>query len=194
MSPEQQKKIDKVHQISDWCIKGILLVGFVVLFLKPGKWFWWVTGILLGLAVLTNVISEIWATDEGKEEFKRTVKDAVQELESEKKAKTKTAYNGRNPLVGLDDKQTAKVHEWLNGILVENGHLKTSELVQLLRALKDRGDLDDSDKEQLILWVESITEKEVDRRNFLYDYDNKYSQTKVNKMGKTIWEEFDKLR
>jgi hypothetical protein len=189
-----QEQIDKIHKISDWCIKGILLVGFVVMFLKPGNWFWWVSGISLLVATIVNTISAHWATDEEKEEFKRTVKEAVQEVQKEKKTKNKTVYNGKSPLIDLEPKQIAIVHKILCDIPEENGHIRTSELIQVLRALAGQGDLDDGNKDALIAWVESITGKAVDARNFKYDYDNKYSEKGVCKQAEKIYKEFEKLR
>lgn len=189
-----QEQIDNIHRISDWCIKGILLVGFVVMFLKPGNWFWWVSGISLLVAVIVNAISAHWATDEEKEEFKRAVKEAVQEVQKEEKTKNKTVYNGKSPLIDLEPKQIAIVHKILCDIPEENGHIRTSELIQVLRALAGQGDLDDGSKDALIAWVESITGKAVDARNFKYDYDNKYSEKGVSKQAEKIYKEFEKLR
>ena len=42
-----QEKIDRKHRISDRCIKGIIFGGIVVLFLKPGIWFWVSLGLLM---------------------------------------------------------------------------------------------------------------------------------------------------
>lgn len=189
-----QEQIDNIHRISDWSIKGILLSGFVIMFLKPGNWFWWVSGILLLVAIIVNSISAHWATDKEKEEFKRAVKEAMQEEQKEKKTRTKTAYDGKSPLIDLEPKQIAVVHQILCNIPEENGHIRTSELVQVLRALAGRGDLDDGNKDALIAWVENLTGKAVDVRNFKYDYDNKYSEKGVSKQAKKIVTEFDKLR
>ena len=79
MTPEQQNIIDNIHRISDWCIRGLILIVLIVMFLKPDNWIWWVLGALLLIAILLNVVSAHWATDEEKEEFKRAVKEAVQE-------------------------------------------------------------------------------------------------------------------
>lgn len=189
-----QEQIDNIHKISDWCTKGILLVGFIIMFLNPGNWFWWVSGISLLVAIIVNSISAHWATDKEKEEFKRAVKEAVQEAQKEKKSRIKTAYNEKSPLIDLEPKQIAVVHQILCNIPEENGHIRTSELVQVLRALAGRGDLDDGNKGALIAWVENLTGKAVDARNFKYDYDNKYSEKGVSKQAKKIVTEFDKLR
>ena len=167
---------------------------FIIMLLNPGNWFWWVSGILLLVAIIVNSISAHWATDKEKEEFKRAVQEAVQEAQTEKKTRTKTAYNGKSPLIDLEPKQIAVVHQILCNIPEENGHIRTSELVQVLRALAGRGDLDDGNKEALIAWVENLTGKAVDVRNFKYDYDNKYSEKGVSKQAKKIVTEFDKLR
>lgn len=197
MTPERQKIIDKIHQISDWSIKGIFLVGLIVLFLKPGNWFWWVSGILLGLAILVNAVSGIWATDEEKEEFKRTVKEAMQEIKAEEDSKPKRTIFSPDevkiPLKGLTPEQISVVHKLLQSISEQNGHIKTSDLVQFLRALKGQGDLDDSDMQRVIGWVEYVTKKSIDERNFKYDYDNKYSEKGVVKWGNKIRAEYDKI-
>ena len=129
-----QEQIDKIHTISDWCIKGILLVGFVIMFLKPGKWFWWLSGISLLVAIVVNSISAHLSTEEEKEEFKRAVKEAVQEAQKEEKTKPKTAYDGKSPLIDLEPKQIAVVHKILCDIPEDNGRIRTSELIQVLRA------------------------------------------------------------
>lgn len=189
-----QEQIDNIHKISDWSIKGILLSGLVIMFLKPGNWFWWVSGISLLVAIIVNSISAHWATDKEKEELKRAVQEAMQEAQKEKKTRTKTTYDGKSPLIDLEPKQIAVVHQILCNIPEENGHIRTSELVQVLRALAGRGDLDDGNKGALIAWVENLTGKAVDVRNFKYDYDNKYSEKGVSKQAKKIVTEFDKLR
>lgn len=150
------------------------------------------TCFFLSFALL--VASSFWATDKEKEEFKRAVKEAMQEEQKEKKTRTKTAYDGKSPLIDLEPKQIAVVHQILCNIPEENGHIRTSELVQVLRALAGRGDLDDGNKGALIAWVENLTGKAVDARNFKYDYDNKYSEKGVSKQAKKIVTEFDKLR
>lgn len=189
-----QEQIDKIHKISDWCIKGILLVGLVVLFLKPGNWFWWVAGISLLVAIVVNIIFAYWATDEEKEEFKRAVKDAVQEVETEKKTRTKTVFNGKNPLIDLSPEQTAVVHQFLRDIPDQGNHIKTSELKHILHALEDRGDIDLSHREQVIAWVEDITKRSVDTSKFWNEYDWRRSKDQEKKWSKKIIEAFDKLR
>jgi hypothetical protein len=72
-----QEKIDRIHRVSDRCIKGIIFGGIVVLFLKPGIWFWWVAGILLAVAIVVNTIFAHWATDEEKEERKAELKEVA---------------------------------------------------------------------------------------------------------------------
>ena len=205
MSPQQQHSIDNAHRIckriSETGLLVLLALGLLILippiFTKLGidctQWKFYlaiasvykfaagIVGIITICALVLTLILSAFATNNEREQMKTDMKEILQEIKAEKKAKTTTDCNGESPLIGLDDRQTAKVHEWLKGILVKNDHLKTSKLVQLLRALKELENLDDSNKELLISWVESITGREVDRRNFLYDYDNKYSQNKVNK-------------
>lgn len=112
-----QQQIDRIYKISEWCVLGILLVMLVVLFFKPGKWFWWVSGIPLLLAMAVNIISRHWATDEEKEEFKRAVKEAIEENKEEEKKKPKpTIFDESDihiPLKGLTPQQEAAVHQLL---------------------------------------------------------------------------------
>ena len=195
MTDKWQNRIDKVHEVSGWCIGGIVLLFLVGMCLKPGVWFKWTIIILFGFALLVNIISGHWATDEEKEERKQEIKEALREVkEEDNKSRRKIAMQtkARNPLKGLTPEQTSVVLELLNTIPEENGHLKTSLLVQFLRALKGQDDLDDQDKENLIAWVQNETGKEVDERNFKYDYDNKYSEKGVIKWGNIIRAEFDK--
>ena len=76
-------------------------------------------------------------------------------------------------------------------ILVVNGHLKTSELKHLLKALSLDGNLDDHNLDRVIAWVEQETGEEVDARNLKYDYDAKISDKEVTKWGDMIRERFD---
>lgn len=190
-----QEQIDKIHKISDWCIKGILLVGLVVLFLKPGKWFWWVTGISLLVAIVVNTIFAHWATDEEKEEFKRAVKDAVQEAREEEIQKKRIIPSDeqiKSPLKGLTPQQEQVIIDLLRKkILLVNGHLKTSELKHLLKALSLDGNLDDHDLDRVIAWVKQVTGEEVDGRNLKYDYEAKISDKEVTKWGDMIRERFE---
>ena len=197
MTPEQQNIIDNVHRISDWCIRGLILIALVVMFIKPDNWVWWVLGALLLIAILLNVVSAHWATDEEKEQRKQEIKDAVREYKEEESSKPKRTIFSPDeikcPLIKLTPQQVAVVHDILQHITEQNGHLKTSDLVQILRALKGQGDLDDSDMQQVIAWVEYVTEKKVDVRNFKYDYNSKYSETGVIKWGNKIRAKFEKL-
>lgn len=195
-----QHTIDKIKHGSEVGL-GISFALIAVLGLIPEIWGVHIpkfvmsivlTCFFLSFALL--VASSFWATDKEKEEFKRAVKEAVQEAQKEKKSRIKTAYNEKSPLIDLEPKQIAVVHQILCNIPEENGHIRTSELVQVLRALAGRGDLDDGNKGALIAWVENLTGKAVDARNFKYDYDNKYSEKGVSKQAKKIVTEFDKLR
>lgn len=111
--------------------------------LNPDNCFWCVSGISLLVAIIVNNISAYWATDKEKEEFKRAVQEAIQQAQKEKKTRIKTAYNGKSLLIDLEPKQIAVVNQILCNIPEENGHIRTSELVQVLRALAGRGDLND---------------------------------------------------
>ena len=190
-----QEKIDKIHKISDWCIKGIILVGLAVIFLKPGNWFWWVFGGLLIVAIAVNIISGHLATDEELAEFKKAVRDAMREereAEQQKRRKIPSDERIKSPLKGLTPQQEDAIISLLcNKVLVINGRLKTSELKHLLKALKRQGDLDDSNLERVIAWVKQVTGYEVDERNLKYDYEAKLSEKEISKWGNIIRERFD---
>lgn len=219
MTPERQKKIDDLHRRSNRILEivfgALLLLGISIL-LKPllaalgfdmenYAWFTIVkviykyTGIILGilsiLAICTTGIISFWATDEEKEEFKRTVKDAVQELESEKKTRTKTVYNGKSPLKDyLSDGQIAVIHKFLCDIPDQGDHIKTSELKHKLHVLEDREDIDLSDRDQVLAWVEHITKRSVETSKFWNEYEWRRSKDQEKKWSKYIVTEYDKLR
>ncbi|MBO7458613.1 MAG: hypothetical protein J6T80_05095 [Paludibacteraceae bacterium] len=190
-----QEQIDRIHKISDWCIKSIILVGLVVLFLKPGNWFWWVAGISLLVAIVVNTIFAHWTTDEEAEQRKAEIKEAIQEMqETEKKERRKIPSDERvkSPLKGLTPQQEQVIIDILcKKILVANGHLKTSELKHLLKALALDGNLDDHDLDRVIAWVEQETGEKVDSRNLKYDYEAKISDKEVTKWGDMIRERFE---
>ena len=190
-----QEQIDKIHKISDWCVKGIILVGFVGLFLKPGNWFWWTTGILLLIALVVYEVSRHWATDDEKEDFKHVIKDAMQEVREEEIRKKRIIPSDeqiKSPLKGLTPQQEQVIIDLLcKKILVVNGHLKTSELKHLLKALSLDGNLDDHDLDRVIAWVKQETGEEVDGRNLKYDYEAKISDKEVTKWGDMIRERFE---
>ena len=81
-----QEKIDKVYKITQWITVSILVGGFILLVLLPigkSKWSWGIWfGLFLVSGILANVVKH-WATDEEAEEFKKAVKDAVQEAAKE---------------------------------------------------------------------------------------------------------------
>ena len=190
-----QEKIDKIAKLSNWCVGIIFLVALVMLFVKPANWVWWM---LLALFVPTLIVHEVFvrfATDEEKEEFKKAVKDAVREAEKEK-AEKKAAVNWEVtcPLKGLNPKQEEIIITILQTkIHVENGHLKTAELKHFIKALSKQGDLDDSNMDNVIAWVEQVTGEEVDGRNLKYDYTTKISDKEVVKWGNRIRTAFEKI-
>lgn len=192
-----QEKIDKIHKISDWCIKGIILVGLAVIFLKPGNWFWWVFGGLLIVAIAVNIISGHFATDEELAEFKKAVKDAVREEREDEQQKRRIIASDeriKSPLKGLTPQQEDVIIKLLREkLLVENNRLKTAELKHLLLALKRQGDLDDSDMDRVIAWVRQISGYDVDERNLKYDYAAKYSEKAIIKWGNIIRERYDQI-
>lgn len=203
MTPERQKKIDNFNEVSLW-VFVIALLLWVAFLLLPKIWdiddsysiFKIIRNIFItisGLAFCSAMVSGFWATDEDK----KRMKAILLELKAEEAAKPKpTIYDSEEikiPLKGLTPQQISAVHELLQHIPEQNGHLKTSELVQMLRALKGQGDLDDSNMQQVIAWVEHVTQKKVDERNFKYDYESKYSDKGVVKWGDRIRARFDRI-
>jgi len=207
MTPERQKIIDRIKHISE---AGIILsfVLVIVLQLIPSIWNVEIpkavdsaiVKVLISLFFLSFaalLISSFWATDDKREQDKADMKEILQEIKAEEASKPKrTIFKPEEikvPLKGLTPQQVSVVHDILQHIPEQNGHLKTSELVQILRALQGQGDLDDSNMPQVIAWVEYVTEKKVDERNFNYDYHNKVSDKGVVKWGDIIRAKFDKI-
>jgi len=93
----------------------------------------------------------------------------------------------------LSTEQVEIVHGILRDIPKNEGHLKTSELVQILRALKDQDYLDDTDLQRVIDWVENVTGESVDSRNFKYDYSNKFSEKGVTKWRNKLVKDFARI-
>lgn len=196
MTYKWQNRIDKIHEISGWCIAGTMILFLAAAYFKPGDWFLWVNGILFATALLTNFILDHWATDEERKERKQEIKEALREMKEEERMSRRRMVvqsEAKNPLMGLTPEQSTIVLDLLYSIPEENGHIKTSLLIQFLRALKGLRKLDDQDKENLIAWVQNETGKKVDERNFKYDYDNKFSENGVTKWGNIIRAAFDKL-
>ncbi len=195
MTPERQKKIDKIHKIADWSVKGLFLVVLIALFLKPANWVWWLIGILLGLALLIYSISDHWATDEDTEEFKHAVRDAIIEAQAEKKPKTKTVYNGISPLSkNLSDGHISVIHKFICDIQDQGDHIKTAELKHKLHVLEDRKEIDMSDRDQVVAWVEHITNRTVETSKFWNEYDWRRSTDQEKKWHKYLEKEYKKLR
>ena len=196
MTYKWQNRIDKIHEISGWCIAGTMILFLAAAYFKPGDWFLWVNGILFATALLTNFILDHWTTDEERKERKQEIKEALREMKEEERMSRRRMVvqsEAKNPLMGLTPEQSTIVLDLLYSIPEENGHIKTSLLIQFLRALKGLGKLDDQDKENLIAWVQSETGKDIDERNFKYDYDNKFSESGVTRWSYRIRAEFDKL-
>lgn len=200
MTPERQKKIDKIKHGSEIGI-GISFALVAVLGLIPDIWGIHIpkfamsvvlTCFFLSFALL--IVSSFWASDEEKEQRKAEIKEAMQEIESEKKTKTKTTYDGKSPLVDLDPKQVAVVHKFLCDIPSQGDHIKTAELKHILHVLEERGDIDMSNREQVLAWVESITKRPVESNKFWNEYDWRRSKDREKHWSKKIITEFDKLR
>ena len=107
------------------------------------------------------------------------------------KSKKKPFYGDRvkSPLIGFTLVQEGAIIDLMNKeILVTNGHLKTSELKHFLLALKAEKEIDDSDMDRVIAWVEQETGEKVDARNLKYDYAAKPSEKAIPKWGDKIRE------
>lgn len=203
MTPERQKKIDRIKHISEVGM-GISFAMLVVTGLIPEIWNVHIPkavgatiGSLLFLSFAVLIVVSFWATDDEKEEFKRAVKDAVQEVhedEIQKKRRIPSDEQIKSPLKGLTPQQEAVIIDMLrNKILVENNRLKTSELKHLLLALERQGDLDVSDMDRVIAWVMQVTGYNVDSRNLKYDYTTKFSDKEIVKWGNKIRERYDQI-
>lgn len=189
-----QEQIDQIHKISGWCVVGMFVLLLVVLILNCVPFVKWLLVGLLVAAIVVNEVFRHWATNEEKEERKAEMKEVLQEIESEKKKRTKIVFNGKSPLIDLSPKQIAVVHDFLCKTHDQGGHIKTSELKHILHALEDRGDIDLSHREQVIAWVEDITKRSVDTSKFWNEYDWRRSTDQEKKWGKRIIEAYDKLR
>lgn len=202
-----QEKIDKAHKISDWCIKGIILVGLVVVFLKPGNWFWWVWGALSAIAIAVNVISGYYATDEEKEAFKSAVKDAVRETQEEKqKRKTVQAVGEVEcPLIALNEKQKEEITALLKRRITthekDSSRFSRSVVYAYLSALRALHIItpvmnsDDIDARRR--WIEQTTglyEPQDQWAHFRGDYDEHKSNNKVRAAIKEIESIIEKFR
>ena len=203
MTPERQKKMDRIKHIAE---AGMIISFALIIVVTVIPEIWkiempkaittvLVSLLLLSLAVL--LVSSFWATDKEKEEFKRAVKDAVQEAQEDeirKKRRIPSDEQIKSPLKGLTPQQEAVIIDMLrNNILVENNRLKTSELKHLLLALERQGDLDVSDMDRVIAWVMQVTGYDVDARNLKYDYTAKYSDKEIVKWGNKIRERYDQI-
>ena len=195
-----QKQIDKIKHGSEVCL-GISFALIAVLGLIPEIWGIHIpkfvmsivlTCFFLSFAVL--IVSSFWASDEEKQQRKDEMKEVLQEIEAEKKTRTKIAYNGKSPLRDLSPEQIAVIHKFLCDIPEQSGHIKTAELKHILHVLEAREDIDMSNREQVIAWVEHITHRSVETSKFWNEYDWKRSTDQEKKWSKKIVDAFDKLR
>lgn len=204
-----QEQIDKIHRISDRCIKGIILGGFVILFLKPGNWFWWVAGISLAVAIVVNTIVGHWATDEEKEQRIAELKEAIQEAREEDIKKKSKAPQSKEevecPLIDVNDRQKEEIIELLKRRITT--HEKDSSrfsrsvvytYLSALRALhvivpvKNSDDIDARRR-----WIEQITglyEPQNEWAHFRGDYDEFKHNNKVKAAIKEIESKIEKFR
>jgi len=196
-----QEKIDKINNVAlTIFVVSLLICGaFAIItdiwnILTSGFLHKIILNILITITVISLLVALItgfWATDEDKKRMKEVMKE-LREEESKKRRLIPSDERIKSPLKGLTPQQEDVIIDLLcNKISVVNGRLKTSELKHLLKALALDGNLDDSDKDRVIAWVEQKTEKQVDVRNLKYDYDAKISDKEVTKWGNKIRERFE---
>ena len=204
-----QEQIDKIHKISDWCIKGIILGGFVILFLKPGNWFWWVAGILLVVAIVVNTISSHWATDEEAQQRKAEIKEAMQELQEEDIKKKRKALQSKEevecPLVDLNERQKQAVEDLLKRRIPKHAkdegrfdravvytYFSGLRALHVITPVKSSDDIDARRR-----WIEQITglyEPQNEWAHFRGDYEEFKHNNKVKAAIKEIESEIEKFR
>ena len=152
-------------------------------------------GLIMIFGLISYYIGKSLGIDEEKDKRIAEYKEAMRELQEESSKKKRLIPSDeriKSPLKGLTPQQENVIVDLLcNKISVVNGHLKTSELKHLLKALALDGNLDDSDIERVIAWVEQQTGQQVDSRNFKYDYTAKISDPQVTKWGNKIRERFE---
>ena len=195
-----QEIIDKIKHGSEVGL-GVSFALMAVLGLIPEIWGIHIpkfvmsivlTCLFLSFAVL--IVSSFWASDKEKQQRKNEMKEVLQEIEAEKKTRTKTVFNGKSPLIDLSPEQIAVVHKFLCDIPDQGNHIKTAELKHILHVLETRGDIDMSNREQIIAWVEDVTKRSVETSKFWNEYDWKRSIDQEKKWSKKIVDAFDKLR
>ena len=186
MTDKWQNRIDKIHEISGWCIAGTVILFLVAAFFKPGNWFLWANGVLFCTALLTNFISGHWATDEEKKERKQEIKEALREMEEEKPSEAKTEqFNGISPLTDVTKEQEQKIIQLLNKVARSTdgtNKMKRSEVATFLATLKAMNHLEDGgDYNNLRLWVQEVTGTEdSDKAHF-----NEQYKRALGKIGET---------
>lgn len=157
----------------------------------------WIVGGISVVAFIASAILNFWATDEEQKQQKALMKEAMKELEEEKAdKKRKKPATVPCPLIDLTEGQEKVIIRFLNALPMQSGHIKTSELKNMLHAMAEKGDLDDSDPELLADWVEDVTGKEVVKDKFKNEYKDPTRRNggKESKWEEKIRKEFDKLR
>lgn len=209
MTPEQQNRIDRIKHISE---AGLIisLCLLLVLLLIPNIWSisfpqivdTIITKTLLSVLFISIAvlgISSIWATNEEREQQKSDMKEILREIKAEEKAKPRpTIFSEAEihiPLKGLTPEQTSIVHGLLQKIPVTGtGVIRNSELMAFIRALSADDNLDDGNLDEVVRWVEYVTEQKVDAAHFKSEYNYRPTDKNITKMGDLIRREFDKLR
>lgn len=166
-------------------------IGLYILFIS--------LGLALLFELLTGIIGKYLGIDEDTEEFKRAVKEAVQEYKEEEQKKPKpTIFDESDihiPLKGLTPQQQAVIHQLLQKIHVnDKGFLRNAELMAFVRALSADGNIDDTNLDDVVRWIEYVTKYKVDTAHFKSEYSYRPTDKNITKMGNLIRREFDKLR
>ncbi|MBR2265796.1 MAG: hypothetical protein IJ882_03860, partial [Paludibacteraceae bacterium] len=145
------------------------------------------------ISFIGAIISGIFATDEDKKRMKEAMKELREEEADRKRKKPATVPS---PLIELTEGQEKVVIRFLNSLPLQSGHIKTAELKNMLHAMAEKGDLDDSDLDLLADWVEDVTGKEVVKDKFKNEYKDPTRRNggKESKWEEKIRKEFDKLR
>lgn len=160
-----QEQIDKIYKISDWCVKGIILIGLVVLFFKPGNWFWWVFFIMLSISMIVNAVSRHFATDEEKAERKEEIREVFREMQI---TPSKDEYNNideSSPLSNLSKEQKMRVEQFLHDLpphKERKDEINMKEVAAFINALIKLGYISGAksvDTKGLMEWVEKVTKK-----------------------------------
>lgn len=209
MTPERQKKIDRIKHISGAGL--IISLGLMIIFPLMGIWHFdipkeiysIITKVILTLFFLSFavfIITSFWATDKEREQKKADMKEILQEIKEDEKVERKqkkTEYNdAKCPLIDLTPAQIGVVQDIIKKIPVGR-YIGNAELMALFRALQADGYLPkrkDLDLDTIIDWVNSfMSPAEVDAVHFRSEFYIRPKDNKITKMGNKVRQGFDKL-